>query len=92
MFQMPRLTLSKTMHVLSHPRQMSPSDSSRVKLFEDGGGSRLIRQALAAEVLMTGAYEARSRETCMRVLGSLQLPPKARLRILIEICCHIYIL
>jgi hypothetical protein len=67
------------------------SDGSRIKLSADGGGSRLIRQALAAEVLMTGSYDARSGETCMRVLGSLELPPKARFRILTEICCHISI-
>jgi hypothetical protein len=46
------------------------------QLFEVGGGSRVIRKVLAADVLMTGAYDARSRETCLRVLGSLDLPPR----------------
>jgi Protein of unknown function (DUF726) len=58
------------------PRAAALATAHAKQLFEVGGGIRVIQKVLAADVLMSGTYDARSRETCMRILGSLELPPR----------------
>jgi hypothetical protein len=67
--------LASALDVVPRAAELEPAHVRQ--LFGVGGGIRVIQKVLAADVLlMSGAYDARSRETCMRILGSHELPPR----------------